>query len=48
MNQLKALVDLSHLYGLAVILDVVYNHAGGEFGDHSLYFFAMWRDRGMT
>ena len=39
MNQLKALVDLSHLYGLAVILDVVYNHAGGEFGDQSLYFF---------
>ena len=39
MNQLKALVDLCHLYGLAVILDVVYNHAGGDFGDESLYFF---------
>ena len=39
MNQLKALVDLCHLHGLAVILDVVYNHAGGEFGDQSLYFF---------
>ena len=39
MNQLKALVDLCHLYGLAVILDVVYNHAGGDFGDQSLYFF---------
>jgi 1,4-alpha-glucan branching enzyme len=39
MNQLKALVDLCHLHGLAVILDVVYNHAGGEFGDESLYFF---------
>ncbi|MBX3330017.1 MAG: alpha amylase C-terminal domain-containing protein [Nitrospira sp.] len=39
MNQLKALVDLAHLHGLAVILDVVYNHAGGEFGDQSLYFF---------
>ena len=39
MNQLKALVDLSHLYGLGVILDVVYNHAGGDFGDQSLYFF---------
>src|SRR5262245_23120493 len=39
MNQLKALVDLSHVHGLAVLLDVVYNHAGGEFGDQSLYFF---------
>ena len=39
MNQLKTLVDLAHLHGLAVILDVVYNHAGGEFGDQSLYFF---------
>jgi 1,4-alpha-glucan branching enzyme len=39
MNQLKALIDLCHAYGLAVLLDVVYNHAGGEFGDESLYFF---------
>ena len=39
MNQLKALVDLAHVHGLAVLLDVVYNHAGGEFGDQSLYFF---------
>ncbi len=39
MNQLKALVDLAHLHGLALLLDVVYNHAGGEFGDQSLYFF---------
>jgi 1,4-alpha-glucan branching enzyme len=38
MNQLKALVDLCHVHGLAVILDVVYNHAGGDFGDESLYF----------
>ena len=27
--QLKALVDLCHLYGIAVVFDVVYNHAGG-------------------
>ena len=39
MNQLKALVDLCHLHGLAMLLDVVYNHAGGDFGDQSLYFF---------
>lgn len=39
MNQLKALVDLAHVYGIGVIFDVVYNHAGGDFGDQSLYFF---------
>jgi 1,4-alpha-glucan branching enzyme len=39
MNQLKAFVDLCHLHGLAVLLDVVYNHAGGDFGDQSLHFF---------
>ena len=39
MNQLKALVDLAHLHGIAVVLDLVFNHAGGDFGDESLYFF---------
>lgn len=38
-NQLRMLVDLCHLHGIAVILDVVYNHAGGDFTDHGLYFF---------
>ena len=38
MNQLKALIDLYHIHGLAVVLDVVYNHAGGDFGDQSMYF----------
>ncbi|MGE5113230.1 MAG: hypothetical protein ACM3JB_20390 [Acidobacteriaceae bacterium] len=39
-GQLKVLVDLCHLYGIAVIFDVVYNHAGGFFGDdHSIYFW---------
>jgi 1,4-alpha-glucan branching enzyme len=38
-NQLRCLIDLAHLHGLAVIFDVVYNHAGGDFGDESLYFF---------
>lgn len=28
VNQMKAFVDLCHLHGLAVLLDVVYNHAG--------------------
>ena len=27
--QLKAMVDLCHVYGIAVAFDVVYNHAGG-------------------
>jgi len=38
-HQLRALVDLCHVYGMAVLFDVVYNHAGGGFDDHSLYFF---------
>jgi len=38
-NQLKVMVDLCHVYGIAVLLDVVYNHAGGDFGDQSIYFF---------
>jgi 1,4-alpha-glucan branching enzyme len=38
MNQLKVLIDLAHVHGLALLLDVVYNHAGGDFGDQSLYF----------
>jgi 1,4-alpha-glucan branching enzyme len=38
--QLKAMVDLCHLYGIAVVFDVVYNHAGGFFGDdQGLYFW---------
>lgn len=41
INQLKALIDVCHLFGLAVIFDVVYNHAGYQIGgqDESLYFF---------
>ncbi len=38
VNQLKALVDVCHVYGIAVLLDVVYNHAGGGFDDDSIYF----------
>jgi 1,4-alpha-glucan branching enzyme len=44
VGQLKAFVDVCHVYGLAVLFDVVYNHAGGDFGGgqdtaESLYFF---------
>jgi 1,4-alpha-glucan branching enzyme len=44
VGQLKTFVDLCHVYGLAVLFDVVYNHAGGDFGGdqttaESLYFF---------
>ena len=39
INQLKCLVDLCHLHGIAVILDLVYNHAGGGFDDHSIWFY---------
>lgn len=38
-NQLKMMLDMCHVYGIAVLLDVVYNHAGGSFGDRGLYFF---------
>jgi 1,4-alpha-glucan branching enzyme len=40
MAQLKVMIDVFHLYGIAVILDVVYNHAGPFGGDDEcLYFF---------
>jgi 1,4-alpha-glucan branching enzyme len=39
VNQLKCLVDLCHLHGIAVIFDLVYNHAGGGFDDHSIWFY---------
>jgi 1,4-alpha-glucan branching enzyme len=37
-NQLRALVDVCHVYGIAVIFDVVYNHAGGGFDANSMWF----------
>ena len=44
--QLKVMVDLCHLYGIAVVFDVVYNHAGGfnvngALDDASYYFDRM-------
>ena len=50
-GQLKALVDLCHLHGIAVIFDVVYNHAGGfsidgRLDDNCLYYMDRRIDRG--
>ena len=50
-GQLKALVDLCHVYGIAVVFDVVYNHAGGfsvmgQFDDNCLYYMDRVADRG--
>ena len=39
VNQLKALVDLCHVHGLAVVFDLVFNHAGGGFGNETIWFF---------
>lgn len=39
INQFKAFIDLCHLHGIAVITDVVYNHAGGGFDAESIKFF---------
>ena len=38
INQLKCLIDIAHLHGIAVIFDLVYNHAGGGFDPQSLWF----------
>jgi len=38
-RQLKALVELCHVHGLSVIFDLVFNHAGGGFGDQTIWFF---------
>jgi 1,4-alpha-glucan branching enzyme len=39
VNQLKAFIDICHLYGLAAIPDVVYNHAGGGFDLQGIDYF---------
>jgi len=49
--QLQALVDLCHVYGIAVTFDVVYNHAGGftvngALDDECLYYFDRMPDVG--
>ena len=50
-NQLKALVDLCHVFGIAVAFDVVYNHAGGftvngQLDDNCIYYFDRVPDHG--
>src|ERR1700722_4004984 len=50
-GQLKALVDLCHISGIAVIFDVVYNPAGGfsvdgKFDNNCLYYMDRRADRG--
>src|SRR5262249_49429957 len=46
-DQLKVVVELFHLHGIAVLLDVVYNHAGGQIKGQreSLWFFDRVRGR---
>src|SRR5262249_574693 len=46
-DQLKAVVELFHLRGIAVLFDVVYNHAGGQIKGQpeSLWFFDLARGR---
>lgn len=43
INQLKVFIDICHAYGLAVIFDVVYNHASADLRRHdqdeTIYFF---------
>lgn len=49
--QLKALVDLCHVYRIAVVFDVVYNHAGGftvegKLDDECVYYWDRAANRG--
>jgi 1,4-alpha-glucan branching enzyme len=46
-DQLKAVVELFHLHGIAVLFDVVYNHAGGQIKGQpeSLWFFDLAHGR---
>ena len=37
-NQLRAMVDLCHAFGIAVLFDLVFNHAGGGFDSNSMWF----------
>lgn len=45
VNQLKLFIDLCHLYGIAVIADVVYSHAGAAEDPQSLHYFDLPAER---
>jgi 1,4-alpha-glucan branching enzyme len=47
-NQLRALIDLAHVYGVGVLFDVVYNHAGGGWDNNCLWFFDMMPQNNMN
>ena len=38
-NQLKCVIDIFHLQGIAVLFDLVFNHAGPGFNEQSMWFF---------
>jgi 1,4-alpha-glucan branching enzyme len=38
-NQLRCAIDLLHLEGIAVLFDLVFNHAGPGWNEESLWFF---------
>jgi 1,4-alpha-glucan branching enzyme len=38
-NQLKCVIDIFHVFGIAVLFDLVFNHGGPGFDDQSLWFF---------
>ncbi|HUO97237.1 MAG TPA: alpha amylase C-terminal domain-containing protein [Rhizomicrobium sp.] len=38
-DQLRCVIDILHLNGIAVLFDLVFNHAGGGFDDRSMWFF---------
>ena len=46
IHQLKALVDVCHVYGSPVILDVVYNHAGSSIRSQDELSSSIARPRG--
>lgn len=46
INQLKLLVDLLHLHGVAVLFDVVYNHINGDQQEQALRRYDYWEQAG--